>query len=359
MKPQWIDDSVSLASVIDTLQTLPRHVMDTEFERIRTFWPRLALVQIALPDRIALIDPLAFDDLSALGTALHNGKPWLMHSASEDLIALKPLSAEMPKRLFDTQIAAALSGLGTAMSYQKLVKQELDIDLPKSETRSDWIRRPLSPEQIDYAADDVLHLDRIADLLGEKLDRLGRIDWLWQDGARQITASWEMAYPDNPHHEFRTAFKLPIEAQVRLCVLLAWREQIARRDDRPRTWVIDNGVAMDIAHTPPRNGNELLAKLQTCRAFPRRQAAEVIDLLANAMPAVGFLPAPMPLDRDTENRMKKVRERIDAHAAELGIDSSTLCTRRLLEARIRDGHWPSDCTAWRIEQLEPIASSER
>jgi len=357
LKPQWIDEPVSLASVIDTVGRLPRHVMDTEFERVRTFWPRLALVQIALPDRIALVDPLAFAELGAFGAALHNGAPWLMHSASEDLVALKPLSPAMPQKLFDTQIAAALAGLGTALSYQKLVKQELDVDLPKSETRSDWIRRPLSPEQIEYAADDVLHLDALADRLGEKLERLGRTDWLWQDGARQIHASWEMAYPEQPHHEVRTAFKLPIEAQARLAALLAWRERVARSEDRPRTWVIDNGIAMDLAQSPPRSGNELLAKLQACRAFPRRQAGELIELLAQTRPDAHFIPAPAPMDRDTENRSKKLRDRIDALATELQLDPSTLCTRRLLEARIRDGHWPADCTPWRVELLEPLAQN--
>jgi ribonuclease D len=355
VNPQWIDDRVSLASVVEALQTLPQYALDTEFERVRTFWPKLALVQIALKDRIVLIDPLALDDLNAFGEALHNGAPWLMHSASEDVIALKPLSPRMPTQLFDTQIAAALCGLGTALSYQKLVKQELDVDLAKSETRSDWVRRPLSAEQIEYAADDVVHLQALADRLGEQLDRLGRTEWLWQDGARQIAQSWDMPYPDNPHHEYRTAFKLDVEAQVRLCALLRWREQVAREDDRPRTWVIDNAIAMDFANTPPTNGQEVFAKLKTCRAFPRQRAGEVIDLLANARTDAQFKPAPMPLDRDTDQRMKTLRESIDAHAIELGIDPSTLCTRRLLEARVREGQWPSDCTAWRVEQLEPLA----
>lgn len=354
MKPQWIDQRVSLASVIERVQASPRHAMDTEFERVRTFWPRLALVQVALGDSIVLVDPFAFEDLSAFGAALHNGAPWLMHSASEDLIALKPLSSAMPQHLFDTQIAASLCGLGAALSYQKLVKQELDVDLAKSETRSDWTRRPLSHDQLEYAADDVRHLDALADQLGEKLTRLGRLDWLWQDGARQISASWEMAYPDNPHHEFRTAFKLDDESQVRLCTLLTWREQVARNEDRPRTWVLDNALAMDLAQNPPRSGAELLDKVRSCRAFPRRLLGEAVDLLATAMPSVGFLPAPAPMDRDTEASTKKLRERIDQCATELAIDSSTLCTRRMLEARIREGRWPGDCTPWRIALLEPL-----
>ena len=357
MKTDWIDNRVSLASVMDAMQGLPRLALDTEFERVRTFWPKLALVQIALEDRVALVDPLTWEDPALFGTALHQGTSWLMHSASEDLVALKPLSPQMPTRLFDTQMAAALCGLGAALSYQKLVKLELDIDLPKGETRSDWLQRPLSAAQLEYAADDVLHLDALADRLGDRLEKMGRLDWLMQDGERQIAASWLMPYGDNPHHDFRTAYKLSLDAQRRLCALMHWREQTARSEDRPRTWVLDNGVAMDLAHSPPANSNALLALVQASRAFPKRRASEVLDVLAEANCGDTFKPAPEPLDRDTEKHIKTLRERIDAHAIELGIEPATLCTRKLLEARVRDGQWPTDCTPWRIQQLEPLITA--
>jgi ribonuclease D len=201
----------------------------------------------------------------------------------------------------------------------------------------------------------VLHLHALADRLGERLDALGRLDWLWQDGARQLAASWDLPYPANPHHEYRTAHKIPLAAQVRLAALLHWRERVARDGDRPRTWIIDNAVAMELAVTPPANGQALLGMLQACRAFPRPRAGEVIELLQRAAPDAAFQPAPAPFDRDTEQRMKKLRDAIDARAAELAIDPSTLCTRRLLEARVRDGRWPADCTPWRVEMLEPLA----
>ena len=226
--PQWIDDRVSLTQVLEAMQASPMHVLDTEFERVRTFWPKLALVQVALPARNVLIDPLAFADLGDLGRVLGNGRPWLMHSASEDLVALKPLTEHAPTALFDTQIAAALLGLGSSLAYQKLVQSELGVSLAKSETRSDWLQRPLSAEQIDYAADDVIHLQALCDRLGDRLDRLGRMDWLWQDGQRQIAAGYELLPSANPHHEFRAAYKLPLAAQVRLVAVLEWRERTAQ-----------------------------------------------------------------------------------------------------------------------------------
>lgn len=355
--PQWIDDRVSLTQVLAEMQTSPVHALDTEFERVRTFWPKLALVQVALPGRNVLIDPLAFADLADLGRVLGNDRPWLMHSASEDLVALKPLTEHAPSALFDTQIAAALLGLGSSLSYQKLVQSELGVDLPKSETRSDWLQRPLSAEQIEYAADDVIHLEALRDRLGDRLDRLGRMDWLWQDGQRQIAAGYELAPTANPHHDFRTAHKLPLAAQIRLVAVLEWRERTARSSDRPRSWVLDNAVVIDIAQTPPRSGPELLGKLASCRAFPRRQVGELIDVLATAEPGLQFQPAPAPLDRDTEHTLRKLREQIDALAQELALESSTLCSRRLLEARARQGVWPQDCTPWRQQLLEPLAQA--
>jgi len=355
--PQWIDDRVSLTQVLEAMQASPMHVLDTEFERVRTFWPKLALVQVALPARNVLIDPLAFADLGDLGRVLGNGRPWLMHSASEDLVALKPLTEHAPTALFDTQIAAALLGLGSSLAYQKLVQSELGVSLAKSETRSDWLQRPLSAEQIDYAADDVIHLQALCDRLGDRLDRLGRMDWLWQDGQRQIAAGYELLPSANPHHEFRAAYKLPLAAQVRLVAVLEWRERTARSTDRPRSWVLDNATAIDIAQNPPRSGPELLGKLANCRAFPRRQVGEVIDLLASAEAGAPFQPAPAPLDRETENALRQAREQIDALAASLALESSTLCSRRLLEARARLGTWPPDCTRWRQQLLEPLVQA--
>ncbi|MGE3105610.1 MAG: ribonuclease D [Lysobacterales bacterium] len=352
---EWIADQAGLESVIAQIGSAEQHALDTEFERIRTYWPKLALLQVALPGRIALIDPLAFTDLSALAAALHNGGHWLMHSASEDLVALRPLSEKTCTALFDTQIAAALLGLGAALSYQKLVALVLGVDLAKSETRSDWMRRPLSPDQIEYAADDVIHLQALAEHLGDRLQRLGRIDWLWQDGARQIAASGDDIWPSNPQHEIRTASRLPLEVQLRAHALLHWRERTAREIDRPRNWVLDNNSALALALDPPDAGPALLARLKECRAFPRRLTTEVLALLADPQAEPGFAAAPAPLDREAEAALHRLRERVGALAQELALEPSTLASRRLLEGRVRDRQWPADCTAWRRELLEPLA----
>ena len=353
--PDWIADPSALDSVLAEIGASEQHALDTEFERVKSFWPKLALVQIALPNRVVLIDPLALSDLHGLALALHNGGYWLMHSASEDLIALRSLSEKSCRALFDTQIAAALVGLGAALGYQKLVALVLGVELSKSETRSDWMRRPLSAGQIAYAADDVIHLRALAEQLGERLQRLGRIDWLWQDGARQIAASADASWPANPQHEIRTAARLPLEVQLRAHALLHWRERTARALDRPRNWILDHQHALALALDPPRSGPALFARTGECRAFPRRLGAEVLAILADPQPEPGFAAAPPPLDRESESAFQRLRERIDRLAQELGLEPSTLANRRLLEGRIRDRQWPADCTTWRRQLLEPLA----
>ncbi|MEO7149569.1 MAG: ribonuclease D, partial [Rhodanobacteraceae bacterium] len=131
--------------------------LDTEFMRRNTFYPQLALIQIAANGDRALVDPLVFDASPALCTLI-DGKLCVMHSASEDMEALGPLLDGATLRLFDTQIAAAMCGMGFGISYQRLVAELLGVDIPKDETRSDWLQRPLSAAQYDYAQQDVAHL---------------------------------------------------------------------------------------------------------------------------------------------------------------------------------------------------------
>lgn len=355
---RWVSDGQALNECLATLQELPRLALDTEFERIRTYWPKLALLQVVLPGEIALIDPLAFDSLAPLGAALvESDQTWLMHSPSEDLVALKPLLPHPPAQLFDTQLAAALAGLGGGLGYQKLVALVLNVDLAKTETRSDWMRRPLSAEQLAYAADDVLHLDALGDALLEKLEQLGRREWIAQEGKRTLDAAFANTVPANLHHDYRSAFKLGVDAQRRLDAILRWRERVARETDRPKPWVIDNQVAFDVAANPPRQVADLQRNLQAQRAFPRARLQELLELVETPDHDPRFLPAPKLFSRDEETQLEKMKAAIESAAIELAFEPALLAPRKLQEARLRNGQWPDDLPPWRRERLEAIASN--
>src|SRR5438445_2833051 len=241
MSFDWIADTATLDAWLASAPAHMRAGLDTEFMRTNTFSPKLALVQINIGGRTALIDAPLLGAHARLAARL--GDPTnlcIMHSASEDLDALSQLLPTGPGELFDTQIAAALAGIGFGLSYQKLVATMLGVDLPKSETRSDWLQRPLSAAQLDYAAQDVVHLDELHALLAEKLDALDRGNWLREDCHRLIDRVVH-AQPDaQPQLAFRGASEWPREAQMRLRRLLLWREASARTLDKPRPWLLDD-----------------------------------------------------------------------------------------------------------------------
>ena len=354
---RWVADRSALNDTLAALRAQPRLALDTEFERIRTYWPKLALVQAMLPAGAALVDPLAFEALHDLGDAISQpGQTWLMHSPSEDLVALAPLLPRPPEALFDTQLAAALAGLGTGLGYQKLVALVLGVELEKTETRSDWMRRPLSDKQLAYAADDVVHLDALGDALLDRLEALGRRDWIAQEGRRTLHAAFAPSEPANLHHDYRSVWKLDLDAQRRLDAVLRWREQVARDTDRPKPWVVDNQIAHDLAAKPPTQAAELQRLLQAQRAFPRAKAGELIDLLRDPPGHPAFQAAPKPFSREEESALERLKAGIESEAAALAIEPALLAPRKAQEARLRSGQWPSDLPEWRRQRLDAIAA---
>ena len=351
----WIDRPEALAS---HLASTPAVIgLDTEFVRERTYWPKLALVQIALHDRagerqVLLVDPLSPGMNAALAGLLADARTLkVMHSASEDLIALRQACGVVPQPLFDTQVAAALTGLGAGLGYQKLVQQVEGVVLEKGETRSDWLRRPLSASQLAYAADDVRHLHALHAELDARLHALGRSDWLAQDCARMI-ANAERDEPERwPHLPLRAAQFLDTAGQHRLLRLLRWRDAYARSSDRPRTWILDNELAVALARTPPASADALQARLDSEPKAPRKLGAALWQALDTPLPDEDEAPPVRTEDRDKQ-AVRKLQDAVAAASAELGLPDGVLASRRWLEALL-DGEWPEALAGWRRALLEP------
>ncbi len=179
----WIRDNDSLGQFCAEWQQLPFVALDTEFMRVDTFYPIAGLLQIGDGVRAYLIDPLTIDNWQPLAALLENpAVVKVVHACSEDLEVLLRLTGSLPAPLFDTQLAAAYLNLGFSMGYSRLVQEVLGIDLPKGETRSDWLQRPLSDTQISYAAEDALHLAEVFVQLRPKLSD-DKYAWVLEDGA--------------------------------------------------------------------------------------------------------------------------------------------------------------------------------
>ncbi|MEP6908719.1 MAG: ribonuclease D [Pseudoxanthomonas sp.] len=350
--PFWINDPADLSA---RLENPPAWVgLDTEFVRERTYWPQLALVQMAIRDEILLIDPLAPGIAEALRPLLANPAVLkVMHSASEDLVALSHDCDALPAPLFDTQIAAAIAGIGGGMGYQKLVQEITGVTLTKGETRSDWLRRPLSDSQLEYAADDVVHLGAIYHELDSRLQALGRRHWLDQDGARMLSNATEEG-ERWPHVSMRSAQFLEADAQLRLLRLLRWRDVQARSSDKPRSWILDNELATLLARTPPADRAALQAQLDSHPKAPRKLGDAIWEALNTALADEAEAPLARNASTADKAKLKRLQDAVSARSTELGLPEGLLASRRYLELLLEHGTWPAALAGWRREVLEPV-----
>ena len=347
---QWIDDAAALDAWLSSRTRDVVIGMDTEFMRTNTFRARLALAQINVDGEIALLDSPKLGAHGDLAERLRAADTiTVMHSASEDLEALVDIIPEGPANLFDTQIAASMIGLGFGMSYQKLVAALLGVDLPKAETRSDWLARPLSTSQLDYAAQDVEHLPEIYRQLDEKLGALGRREWLAEDCRRLVDRMCHPVVDQQPQRAFRTAADWPIEQRAMLRRLLLWREANARTLDKPRSWILDDAHALEFASRAPRDGDELFERSKGLRALRGPQRAELLQLLQMPLEPndLDIVPIPAPFNSSQKRAMQAMRDKITAIAQRENIPEGLLCSRRHMEALVTDCVWPAALDGWR------------
>lgn len=327
--------------------------LDTEFIRERTYYPQLALVQVSQGHGETLIDPVALPDPGAFGPILSGPTLKLMHSPSEDLQAFRRGWNVLVEPIFDTQVAAALCGLGAGLGYQALVKAVLGVDVDKGETRSDWLRRPLSESQLRYAADDVRHLHAIHADLDARLGALGRREWLAQDCARMVDAARGDATDPNPHLSMRSAQRLSPEGQARVRRLLLWRDQVARRSDRPKGWILDNELVAMLAQKPPTRREEFEHRLDAHPKSPKKQRGDIWDLLAAPLSAE---ERDIPLAREDDPALREPLKRMQAAVAEragaLGLPEGLLASRKHLETLLGTRTWPAALEGWRRGLLE-------
>lgn len=258
--------------------------VDTEFLRERTYYPQLCLIQIASADVVACIDPQKIPDLNPLIALFADPRILkVFHAARQDMELFWHSHHQLPAPLFDTQIAAPLLGYPEQMGYASLVKERLGVDIDKSETRTDWSRRPLTASQLDYAAADVRHLAELFPVMRDELAGRGRLDWLGDDFAVLTDPATYENPPEQAWRRLRGLQKFRGSALSCAQTLAAWREQRAQRENRPRKWVLDDDALLTLARIraqsvddlkrvrglqPPvieRYGAELLAQLEAGR----------------------------------------------------------------------------------------------
>jgi len=266
---RYIDQSDTLERFCRSIEDASWIALDTEFLREKSYYPQLCLVQIGVPGRAACIDPVRIDDLAPLYALLYDRSiTKVLHACSQDLEIFVHLQGKVPGPVFDTQLAAPLLGLPEQMGYANFVKDRLGLTLDKTQTRTDWSRRPLSEKQLRYAGDDVRYLADIYPAFCAQLDELGRLDWLQAEFSPYEQLERYQLDPAQVWKRIRGVEKLRPAALSIVQLLAGWREQLAQERDLPRNWIFKDDALIDIARLAPQQQDELTG----IRSLPPKSA---------------------------------------------------------------------------------------
>ena len=273
-----IDTETDLRVLLDAIAGSPWVAVDTEFMREKTYFPHLCLIQLATPDHIACIDPLAFGDLGPLKALLHDPAVLkVFHAASQDLEVLYLVTGKVPGPIFDTQVAASLLGHGEQVGYANLVQAVLQHELDKTQSRTDWAQRPLKAEQLCYARDDVRYLVQLFLSLQGELDALGRLTWLQPEMEALARPELYQADLEGAWRRVSGHKRLKPRELAVLRELASWRESQARDLDRPRRWIISDDALLLIARTRPADVQTLRELRGLPKGLGETQALQILQ----------------------------------------------------------------------------------
>ncbi|MGI9604302.1 MAG: ribonuclease D [Acidimicrobiales bacterium] len=334
---RMVDTEAGLAEVIDALIDQPRYAIDTEFHRERTYYPKLALVQIAWPDDLVLIDPLAVD-LAPLEKVLEADTIAVMHACGQDLEVLELATGTVPVNLFDTQVAAGFLGMATP-SLSSLHERFLQKRLPKGDRLTDWLARPLNQGQLDYAASDVRHLLHIHDLIADDLQSRGRTRWAADELAEQRERGRSVRDPDEAWRKIKETRHLKPKSMGVARAVAAWRERRAAEIDQPVRFVLPDLAIVALAQKRPTSPGELKGLRGVDDRHLRGSVGE--QVLSAVEEGLQSPVTTAPINRNTEPKRELrpavtlVSAWVSQLARELELDATLLGTRADIEAFVR------------------------
>ncbi len=351
MEYQFITSSEELAEACHFFLSCKLLAVDTEFKRETTYFPKPCLIQLAGGKRIVCIDPFNIEDLQPLRDLLCSEKILkILHAGRQDIEVFHQLLDCSLTPIFDTQIAAGFAGYSSQIGYSALVNSLFGIELDKSLTRTDWEKRPLSTEQLDYAAADVEHLEEIYNILRAQLIETSRLEWLQED--------IEAIFHDNIYQESQDkvwskmchSAKLDQSQRATLYALNHWRENEAKTRDRARQFVISNEILTKIAIQRPQDLNQLTLTDGIPQPVINRYSSDILNIINDDANTMLNIPDVQPYERlnpEQSTLLKKMKSEVNAVAAELNIENSMLCNKKTLENLIRNESSTKLFDSWR------------
>lgn len=360
MSVTWITDPAELDKWLDAIPDEPL-ALDTEFERVNTFYPIPGLVQLGLGEEFRLVDPSVAEGSARFRAILADPqRRKLLYAMSEDLELFRHWLALEPAGVIDLQIGAAMAGAGFSLGYAKLVEQLFGDTLDKSATRSDWLSRPLSAAQEEYATDDIRYLKPIYEWVWKRLAEKGLVEALIEESARFAEDLARQDDPQNHYRKLRGGWTLNRQQQGVLKSLVNWRELESRQRDRPRNRVVADALLIAIAEKLPESVRQLSGVQDLPAVVVRRYGDQIIDLIGVAAgednSTIELISPPLPRQ---DQMLYKQLKRLMVEAAEArDIPVELLAPRKRLEAVVqtRDLSAGLFSDGWRQQVIAPVHS---
>ena len=343
----YVTDQHALESLCHTLRQSPRLALDTEFVGEDTFIPRLELIQVASVTTAAVIDfpaVQASGSLDVFWELICDAKiEKVVHAGRQDLDLFAIHAGQIPKPFFDTQVAAAMVGYGAQVAYANLVQRLHGTKLAKAHTFTNWSARPLSNDQIAYALEDVEFLLSIHTHLRDRLNTLGRLEWVSEEFARLEMAVGEKSRePQERYQRIRGWDTLKPKGAAVLRELAAWREAEARRRNVPRGRVMRDEVLLQLARHPPKSVNELRGLRGVHSSEVDRHGGQLLATITSALALPPSAWPEVPCERKTDPESTGIVELLQAvlkaRAAEQGIAPTMLATSGDLQTLVEAKH---------------------
>ena len=358
---QYVEEQADLDAIIDVLVGVDRYALDTEFHRERTYFPKLALIQIAWHEteddgtktqRLALIDPLVVD-VRVFGRVFDTEALCVIHAAQQDLDVMMHSIGSVPRRMFDTQLAAGFVGYGTP-SLVALLQGEINVTPAKGDRLTDWLRRPLTENQCQYAAVDVEYLLEVHQLLVAKLAEAGRLEWSADACEELRTRPVSGANPENAWLRLKDARSLRPSSRAVAQAIAAWRERRAMRVDIPVRQVLPDLAILGISQRGPSS----LKELSQARGVDERHsrggiAEEILEAVkvGKESDAPEAPKSPDDLDRNLRPAVTLVSAWVSQLAHDEKIDTVLLGTRGDIVAFLRGDDDARLASGWRAAML--------
>lgn len=325
----FINDDETLANYCTAWLQCRLLAVDTEFMRVDTYYPIAALIQVNDGNANYLIDPLNITNWQPLASVLASDNVIkAFHACSEDLDVFNTLLGVLPKKLFDTQAAAALLGIGASVGYANLVNECLQVELPKGETRSNWLARPLSDAQNLYAALDVDYLFELTELLEQRLADKQRQAWVFEESQAVIDNYIANADPSSGFYKSNNTWRLNAQDLIVAKQLFDWREVTARERNIPRTRILKDAQLFEVIQRKP-NALAQLKALGFHDSAIRKFGKAILNLLEpveNAS-AVELKASQKPLTKAQRERVKGLKETVNSIAEQYGIAPEILARK--------------------------------